>query len=267
MISLVLIIYSDHVESWCSFREFSPFIHFDMIRVLFCRKLSIVIIGALGTCLATTVIFAVLFGIERNKSNSLDNEVNQDLCLTPYCIKAGWVLRHQVSQAKFIIRLANYLLESIDETVKPCENFFEFACGTWLKNNRIPDDGKTKGTEWISSEERLFFQLRLMKPLLFYETNWIIMLLVKRNSKENFQFIWEKIFFRHSFIAVARRFEKCSSNCQCSKFVQLLCERNSDRKRRDWWGFINCPSRFCRLANYRRVNMEFSVIWSSNVDD
>jgi hypothetical protein len=38
--------------------------------------------------------------------------------------------------------LANYLLESIDETVDPCENFFQFACGTWIKNAKIPDSGK-----------------------------------------------------------------------------------------------------------------------------
>jgi hypothetical protein len=40
--------------------------------------------------------------------------------------------------------IANYILESIDETVDPCENFFEFTCGAWLKKNRIPDDGKLK---------------------------------------------------------------------------------------------------------------------------
>ena len=38
--------------------------------------------------------------------------------------------------------LANYLLESMDEAVNPCEDFYEFTCGTWLKNVRIPNDGK-----------------------------------------------------------------------------------------------------------------------------
>ncbi len=66
--------------------------------------------------------------------------VENDLCLTPFCIKAG--LEKLYWKKKFVKFdfLANYLFESIDESVVPCENFFKFACGTWLKNNRIPDD-------------------------------------------------------------------------------------------------------------------------------
>ncbi|CAF4214582.1 unnamed protein product, partial [Rotaria sp. Silwood2] len=40
----------------------------------------------------------------------------------------------------------NYLIESIDETVEPCEDFFQFACGTWVKNTRIPDDVSAQTT-------------------------------------------------------------------------------------------------------------------------
>lgn len=35
------------------------------------------------------------------------------------------------------------MLESIDETIDPCEDFYQFACGKWIKKTRIPDDGKS----------------------------------------------------------------------------------------------------------------------------
>ena len=67
----------------------------------------------------------------------------QDLCLTPYCIKAGKHSSFSSTQCEaFLYDVADYLIESIDETVEPCEDFFHFVCGTWIKNTRIPDDGK-----------------------------------------------------------------------------------------------------------------------------
>ncbi|CAF4100223.1 unnamed protein product, partial [Adineta steineri] len=56
-------------------------------------------------------------------------ENTSDLCLTPYCIKA-----------------ANYLLESIDETINPCENFYEFACGKYIKNAIISSESSEQST-------------------------------------------------------------------------------------------------------------------------
>ncbi|CAF1004666.1 unnamed protein product [Rotaria sordida] len=54
---------------------------------------------------------------------------NVHLCLTSYCIKA-----------------ANYLLESVNETVEQCENLYEFTCGRWLKNTNIPNDVRHQDT-------------------------------------------------------------------------------------------------------------------------
>ncbi|CAF0895927.1 unnamed protein product [Rotaria sordida] len=83
-----------------------------------------------GIFVITTIVFIILYGVEKTrKTITTENRTlplattTDDVCFTPYCVKA-----------------ANYLIESIDETVEPCEDFFHFACGTWIKNTRIPDD-------------------------------------------------------------------------------------------------------------------------------
>ena len=35
---------------------------------------------------------------------------------------------------------AAQLLEAIDETADPCDNFFQFACGAWNNKHTIPAD-------------------------------------------------------------------------------------------------------------------------------
>ncbi|CAF0961673.1 unnamed protein product [Rotaria sordida] len=89
------------------------------------------LLGSLvGIFVISTIVFSTLYGVEKTRKITTTVEralpfttTTNDVCLTPYCVKA-----------------ANYLLESIDETVEPCEDFFHFSCGTWIKNTRIPDD-------------------------------------------------------------------------------------------------------------------------------
>ncbi|CAF0871999.1 unnamed protein product [Rotaria sordida] len=86
-------------------------------------------LGAKTTKKGSTVVSSTTTTATPLTTTTTTTTGDQDICLTPYCVKA-----------------ADYLIESIDETVEPCEDFFNFVCGTWIKNTRIPDDAGAQDT-------------------------------------------------------------------------------------------------------------------------
>ncbi|XP_022336813.2 neprilysin-like [Crassostrea virginica] len=78
--------------------------------------------------LVVCVVFIVLY-VNATKEEKLITSgdtgasTSGNICLTPECSIA-----------------ASRLLNSLDTTANPCENFYEFACGTWAKKNVIPED-------------------------------------------------------------------------------------------------------------------------------
>ena len=57
------------------------------------------------------------------------------------------------------IFLAHQLLESMDTTADPCNNFYQFACGGWLKKYNIPDSS-TRWGQFDFVRQRVGDQLR-----------------------------------------------------------------------------------------------------------
>lgn len=57
-----------------------------------------------------------MFSMAHNQTNS-----KSGICQTPQCT-----------------RVAEYIKKSIDSTVKPCDDFFKFSCGGWIRRNPIP---------------------------------------------------------------------------------------------------------------------------------
>lgn len=62
---------------------------------------------------------------------------SRNLCLTADCIKA-----------------ASSLLEAMDRTADPCQDFFQFACGTWNKKHLIPEDRSSISTFEVLADQQ-----------------------------------------------------------------------------------------------------------------
>ncbi|CAI5440720.1 unnamed protein product [Caenorhabditis angaria] len=75
---------------------------------------------------------------------------SSDVCLSPGCINT-----------------ASVILSSMNASIDPCEDFYEFACGQWIKGHPIPDDAPS-----VSNFENLGQDLEFaLKELLEEETD------------------------------------------------------------------------------------------------
>lgn len=80
-------------------------------------------------------------------SNSTASEVKTNatnICMTKGCVKASALI-----------------LDLIDENVDPCENFYEFSCGKFIRNTFIPDD-KIAMMSFVHVQDKVLEQLQLV---------------------------------------------------------------------------------------------------------
>ncbi|XP_015111046.1 neprilysin-2 isoform X2 [Diachasma alloeum] len=74
---------------------------------------------------------------------------------------------HRVCTTKVCNDTASMIITKMDRKVKPCDNFYRFACGNYLNNTLIPPDRRTMGAfEEIEIEIQKQLRLVLEEPSL-----------------------------------------------------------------------------------------------------
>ena len=87
------------------------------------------LVGALVIVLLIIAVLALAVALGVETSNGGESSSDEQgggqqssVCLTPECVK-----------------LSAMVLSGLDETIDPCEDFYNFSCGNWVQNTIIPD--------------------------------------------------------------------------------------------------------------------------------
>lgn len=115
-------------------------------------------------CLLSALVFAaglcvILGSMLTLKYISLDSQ--QD----PQC-------RQDCQRKRTLLRAARFIQANIDPTIQPCQDFYSFACGGWLRRHGIPEDKLSYGIITAigeHNEEKL--QRLLLDPIQRHSPN------------------------------------------------------------------------------------------------
>ncbi|KAI1891261.1 hypothetical protein AGOR_G00141950 [Albula goreensis] len=95
---------------------------------------------AASLCLSVGLLLAVILVSQKSKE--------EEYCLTEECIEA-----------------AGSILSKMDRSIDPCEDFYHYACGGWLRENPIPEDSSSYGIyPWLRQNVDLRLKELLETP-------------------------------------------------------------------------------------------------------
>ena len=118
---------------------------------IFSSKKSALVVVGLATFLAlfiSCIVLGVLLNKERAKNATTDKgEPGSN------AVKPGSKTGKKFCLSKGCIDAVHYMVHAMNDSAQPCEDFFQFACGGWVKKNPIPSSRPFWGVYSILSQE------------------------------------------------------------------------------------------------------------------
>jgi len=119
------------------------------------------------------------FNINDNQANFLLNNFNEKYLINDE--------NNNVCNSPECEEISKYILNYLDTSINPCDDFFQFTCGKWLNENEIPDDKKSIG---VFSDGQLQNQEILHE---IFESNYIPNSNYTLADQENDKIIFNKL--------------------------------------------------------------------------
>lgn len=97
----------------------------------------------------------IIFFVAKNRTNSKNVQLDA-MCQNRY-ITVVTTIASDKNETLFSLYLntAASLLNAMDVTADPCEDFFQFACGSWVKKHVIPEDRSSLTTFEVMADDLL----------------------------------------------------------------------------------------------------------------
>ena len=54
---------------------------------------------------------------------------------------------------------ASRIIESLDESTSPCDDFYQFTCGKWIQSTPIPDH-KSSVNAFNQLQDRIYYKIK-----------------------------------------------------------------------------------------------------------
>ena len=98
--------------------------HLALLKRKSSKRCCIISFIVVAICLAVTVVVVVALAVALAMGNSEEHKPTtspSDVCLTESCVQ-----------------LAAKVLSGLDQSINPCQDFYNFTCGNWIYNTIIP---------------------------------------------------------------------------------------------------------------------------------